>query len=113
MPIREAVRLSLEATGNAAFAAGSPRAEAAGARRQGSDLSLTRTGLLPEDFVHILEVAEGADGSTTWLRTRPTTYDDEAGPPSAAAADVGAGYGIWISSAAASSSPSSAVFSST
>jgi len=65
--------------------------------RGGKDLtwSLTRTGLLPEDFVHILEVAEESGRLDDVLRHQADHYDDEAGRRLAALTSALA-YGIWI-----------------
>jgi type IV pilus assembly protein PilC len=79
MPIGRAIRLSLRATGNAAFAA---RADVAIAGvKAGDDLtqSLGKTGLFPDDFLRILHTAEEAGRLTEVMRQQAEHYDEKAG----------------------------------
>lgn len=77
MPITAAVKLSLRATGNAAFAAAADKA-VAGVRR-GGDLTqaLERTRLFPEEFLHILEVGEESGRLNEVLQQQAQQYQDE------------------------------------
>jgi type IV pilus assembly protein PilC len=94
MPIATALDLSLEATGNAAFAAASPRVRSA--IRGGSDLTaaLTATRLFPEEFGHVLAVAEESGRLDDVLRRQAEHYDDEAGRRLATLATLAA-WGVW------------------
>jgi type IV pilus assembly protein PilC len=95
MPIREALRLSLAATGNAAFIVAGDRVDAS--VRSGKDLtrSLARTGLLPDDFVHMLDVAEESGRLEEVLRHQSEHYDEEASRRMAALT-AAAAYGVWM-----------------
>jgi type IV pilus assembly protein PilC len=95
MPIAEALRLSLRATGNNAFIAASKHVLTA--VRSGSDLTMALggTGLFPEEFQHVLAVAEESGRLTEVLRQQADHYDDEAGRRMTALTAL-AGYGVWL-----------------
>jgi type IV pilus assembly protein PilC len=78
MPIGKALRLSLRATGNAAYAARAD--EVAKAVRSGDDLTtaLGRTHLLPEEFVNVLAVAEESGQIPEVMRRQMENYHEEA-----------------------------------
>lgn len=79
MPIAGALRLSLKATGNAAFAS---RAEnVVGRIRTGQDLTraLTATHLFTEEFENIMAVAEESGRIPEVMRQRAEAYEEEAG----------------------------------
>ncbi len=78
MPIARALRLSFRATGNAAFTDRLDRAVAS--VQEGDELTaaLTATGLFPEEFRHILSVAEESGRLTEVLRQEAEHYHDEA-----------------------------------
>jgi type IV pilus assembly protein PilC len=79
LPISRAIRLSMRATGNAAFEARADRAVAA--VKAGDDLTaaLTRTGRFPEDFLRILHTAEESGRLTEVLQQQGDHYDEESG----------------------------------
>jgi type IV pilus assembly protein PilC len=79
LPIRDALRLSFQATANAAFVARGGDAEAAVGRGQDLVSALTRTGLFPEDCRQILSVAEESGRLDVVLRQQSEHYDEEAG----------------------------------
>jgi type IV pilus assembly protein PilC len=78
MPITRAMKLSFRATDNAAFIARLDRATAS--VKQGNELtaSLAATGMFPEEFRHILSVAEESGRLTEVLRQEADHYYDEA-----------------------------------
>ena len=78
MPIARALRLSFRATGNAAFAGQLDKAVAS--VKEGDELTaaLAATGLFPEEFRHILSVAEESGRLTEVLRQEADHYHDEA-----------------------------------
>ena len=84
MPIARALRLSFRATGNAAFADRLDRAVAAVKEGQELTAALTATGLFPEEFRHILSVAEESGRLPEVLRQEADHYHDEAGRRTAA-----------------------------
>jgi type IV pilus assembly protein PilC len=79
MPITRALRLSFRATGNAAFAERLDRAVASVKEGEELTTALTATGLFPEEFRHILSVAEESGRLTEVLRQEADHYHDEAG----------------------------------
>lgn len=95
MSIIRALRLSLRATGNDAFAAAAGKVEAS--IREGNDLtlSLASTGLFPHDFQQILAVAEESGRLPDVLRHQAEHYDDEAGRRLTVLTTV-ASYGVWV-----------------
>ncbi len=94
MAINRALRLSLRATGNQAFAAASEAVEDSVKAGDELTLALTRVGLFPEEFLHILAVGEESGQISEVLRRQATHYDEEAGRRLTALAAV-AGYGVW------------------
>jgi type IV pilus assembly protein PilC len=94
MAIHKALRLSLRATGNEAFAADSPKIEAAVKAGDELTAALARTDLFPEDFLHTLAVGEESGRLPDVLKHQSAHYDDEAGRRLAILAGL-AGYGVW------------------
>lgn len=94
MSIADAMRLSLAATGNAAFTARSTQIEAD--LRRGEDLtsSLTKSGLFPEDFQHMIAVAEESGTLDEVLAHQAAHYQEESGRRLAILTSV-AGYAVY------------------
>lgn len=94
MVLPRALRLSFRATDNDAFAAASSKAEKV--VKAGDELAraLGRTGLFPEEYLHIIEVGEESGRLPEVLRQQAVHYDDEAGRRLKALAAT-AGYGTW------------------
>lgn len=78
MSIHKAIKLSMEATGNAAFVAASPAAERTVAEGDDLTLALERTGRMPEDFLRIVQVAEASGTLEEVLRHQGTHYQETA-----------------------------------
>ena len=78
MSIGRAIRLSMEATANAAFVAASPEADGTVAEGDDLTLALQRTGRIPEDFLRIIEVAEASGTLTEVLRHQAEHYKEQA-----------------------------------
>jgi type IV pilus assembly protein PilC len=95
MSIVEAIKLSLRATGNRAFEAQTDVATTL--LREGEEVTtaLTRTGLFPEDFLHILAVAEESGRLDEVLRHQADHYHEEAERRLTVLTAL-AGYGVWI-----------------
>jgi type IV pilus assembly protein PilC len=95
MSIMKAMRLSLQATGNKAFAAQSEQVE--GKLRRGGELTtaLATSGLFPEDFQHMMNVAEESGTLSEVLAHQTEHYHEESGRRLAALTSV-AGYGLWL-----------------
>jgi type IV pilus assembly protein PilC len=95
MSILKAMRLSLQATGNKAFAARSEKVE--GKLRRGEELtiSLAKTGLFPEDFQHMMNVAEESGTLSEVLAHQTEHYHEESGRRLAALTST-AGYALWL-----------------
>jgi type II secretory pathway component PulF len=79
MSITRAVRLSLKATGNEAFAAAAPELKAS--LTEGDDLSvaLGKSRLFPEEFLNIIANAEEGGRLTEVLEHQTEQYQEEAG----------------------------------
>jgi type IV pilus assembly protein PilC len=73
-----ALRVSLRATDNAAFAARSDKAVALVKAGEELSVALTSTGLFPDDFRHIVAVAEESGRLTEVLRQQADHYEQEA-----------------------------------
>jgi type II secretory pathway component PulF len=95
MPIGRALRLSMRATGNAAFEARAERAVSA--VKAGDDLTfaLGRTGMFPEDFLRILHTAEESGRLDDVLRQQGEHYDEESSRRLATLTGL-ASYGVWL-----------------
>src|SRR5262249_56010280 len=95
MSVTRALRLSLRATGNGAFVAAIPMVESG--VRAGDDLTLAlgRTGLLPEDFQHMLAIAEESGTLHDVLRHQGDHYHDEASRRLAFLTSL-ASYAVWL-----------------
>lgn len=94
MSIVHAMRLSLSATGNSAFMARAETIEAD--LRRGEDLTLTlsRSGLFPEDFQHMIAVAEESGTLDQVLAHQAEHYQDESGRRLAALTSL-CGYAVY------------------
>jgi type IV pilus assembly protein PilC len=95
MAPQRALRLSMAATGNEAFAAYGKKAEAAVKKGEELTRALVRTDLFPEEFIHVIAVGEESGQITEVLRQQATYYDEEAGRRLTILAAV-AGRGIWV-----------------
>ena len=93
LPADEALRLSLRATDNDAFAA--KEDEAADSARAGDEitLALNRTGLFPTEYLAIVETAEVSGQIPEVMQRQARHYADEAGRRMKALAGVTAGPG--------------------
>jgi type IV pilus assembly protein PilC len=95
LPVGSALRLSLRATGNGAFA------ERAGTAletvRGGHDVAvaLARVGLFPEEFRNVVATAEEAGRLPEVLRHQGEQYDEEAGRRLTVLVSVAA-WGVWL-----------------
>jgi type II secretory pathway component PulF len=78
MSIHKALRLSFRATGNEAFVAVSSIAEASVKNGEELHLALSKTRMLPEELLRILEVAEEAGTLAEVLRHQAEHYHEEA-----------------------------------
>jgi type IV pilus assembly protein PilC len=78
MSIGKAIRLSMEATSNAAFVAASPAAERTVAEGDDLTLALTRTRMMPDDFLRIIQVAEESGTLTEVLKHQGEHYQETA-----------------------------------
>ena len=94
MSIGKALRLSLRATGNNAFAAAVPMVEDAVGQGDDLTLALGQTGLLPEEFQHILRVAEESGQLSEVLRHQGEHYHEEASRRLAVFTGVASGA-VW------------------
>jgi type IV pilus assembly protein PilC len=95
MPIGEALRLSLRATGNAAYMA---RTEMmVKSLEDGDDLAqaLARSRIFPEEFQNIIAVAEEGGRIAEVLEQQAKFYQEEAGRRLAALTRA-AGFGLWV-----------------
>lgn len=79
MPTTRALKLSFRATDNAAFLAQVDKAQTAVKRGDDLTAALATTGLFPQEFQHILAVAEESGRLTEVLRQEADHYDEEAG----------------------------------
>jgi type IV pilus assembly protein PilC len=95
MSILKAMRLSLQATGNKAFAARSGQVE--GKLRRGGELTtaLATSGLFPEDFQHMMNVAEESGTLSEVLAHQTEHYHEESARRMAALTST-AGYALWL-----------------
>src|SRR5262249_10221336 len=95
MPITQAVRLSLRATGNGAFAACSPVVEKS--LKSGDDLTeaLTKSGVFPLNFLDVMAVAEESGRLHDVLGHQTLYYQDKASRRMTVLTAV-AGYGVWL-----------------
>jgi type IV pilus assembly protein PilC len=78
LPIMKALRLSLQATDNAAFASTAPAAEASLRRGNGIAASLAQCKLFPESFLSAVVVGEESGRLPEVLRHQGEEYDDAA-----------------------------------
>jgi type IV pilus assembly protein PilC len=96
MSIGKAIRLSMEATANAAFADASPAAERTVAEGDDLTLALQRTGRFPHDFLRIIEVAEASGTMTDVLHHQADHYREQAARRMSAVSFLLCGL-IWLS----------------
>jgi type II secretory pathway component PulF len=94
MPIGEALKRSLRATGNRAFEAAAPAALEA--VRAGDELTaaIVRAGVFPDDFVEILAVAEASGSLSEVMAQQAGYYHEEAQRRLAGLSRVAAGL-VW------------------
>jgi type IV pilus assembly protein PilC len=95
MPIAEALRLSLRATGNGAFQGCVKPVQAS--LKSGDDLTLalSQTRLFPEEFLHLLAVAEESGQVPEVMRRQAKEYEEEAGRRLTVLTTVAA-RGVWL-----------------
>jgi type IV pilus assembly protein PilC len=94
MSIVKAMSLSLSATGNRAFTAQSESIEAELRRGEDLTLALAKVGLFPEDFQHMIAVAEESGTLDQVLGHQAEHYHEESGRRLAALTSL-AGYGVY------------------
>jgi len=94
MSIVEAMRLSLSATGNSAFIARGEQIESELRRGEELTLTLTKVGLFPEEFLHMIAVAEESGTLDQVLAHQASYYQEEAGRRLAVLTSL-AGYGVY------------------
>ncbi len=95
MSIVKAMRLSLQATGNRAFTTRSEGIEATLRRGKDLTLALADNGLFPEDFQHMMAVAEESGTLDQVLTHQAEHYHEESGRRLAVLTSL-AGYGVWL-----------------
>ena len=95
MPIKKALGLSLRATGNGAFAAATPVAQAAVGEGEELTTALGRTGVFPEAFLHVVAVGEESGRLTEVLEQQGGQYQEESERRLKVLAAV-AGWGVWL-----------------
>jgi type II secretory pathway component PulF len=95
MSIQRVMRLSLEATGNAAFAAQAPTINES--LKAGDDLTiaLSRCRLFPQDFLNMVAVAEEGGRIPEMMRHQADYYYEEAGRRLTVLTKL-ATFGIWL-----------------
>jgi type IV pilus assembly protein PilC len=94
MSIVQAMRLSLSAAGNAAFTARSEPIEAELRRGEELTVALAKSGLFPEEFQHVIAVAEESGTLDQVLAHQTEHYQEESGRRLAALTSL-AGYGVY------------------
>lgn len=77
MAIRQGVRLSLTATGNAAYAARAGKVTAALKKGEPLVTALTRLGLLPPEFIDLIATAEEGGTVPEMMRHQAEHYEEE------------------------------------
>jgi type IV pilus assembly protein PilC len=95
MSIGRALRLSLEATGNAAYIESAKQARATVRRGEEVHLALAGSGLFPQDFLHILSVAEESGTIPEVMKHQGEHYTEEATRRMTFLTVLAAG-GIWL-----------------
>jgi type IV pilus assembly protein PilC len=94
IPMASAIRLSMRATGNDAFAGASEAAEDAVRAGEEVTAALGRTRLFPEEYLHVLAVGEETGQLPEVMRRQAVEYDDEAGRRLKTLAATAA-WGVW------------------
>jgi type IV pilus assembly protein PilC len=95
MVVHRALRLSMRATGNTAFVAGSGKAEEAVRAGEEVTRALACTHLFPEEFLHIVAVGEESGQIPESLRKQAEHYDEEAGRRLATLASL-TSWATWL-----------------
>lgn len=93
--VGKALRLSLRATGNNAFAAAVPTVEETIASGDDVTIALGRTGLFPEEMLRIVHVAEESGTLAEVMRHQGDHYYEESSRRLAVLTSI-AGYGVWM-----------------
>jgi type IV pilus assembly protein PilC len=94
MPIGRALRLSLRATGNAAFVAQTAGVQETVGAGEELTAALERTRLFPEEFMRILAVAEESGRLNDVLKQQAEHYHEESSRRLAVLTTL-AGYAVW------------------
>lgn len=99
MSISKALRLSLRASGNAAFAGAAK--EAGATVRRGDEIheALSGSGLFPDDFLHIFNVAEESGTISEVMKQQANHYSEEASRRMGTLTMIAAGV-VWFTVAA-------------
>jgi type IV pilus assembly protein PilC len=95
MSISKALRLSMRATGNAAFENAVPTATSTVKAGDDVTLALKNTGLFPPDFLRIVEVAEESGTISEVMKQQAGHYNEEATRHLKFLTGV-AGYAVWV-----------------
>jgi type II secretory pathway component PulF len=95
MPIADALRLSLRATDNEAFIAQTPLVQTTVRKGRDLTLALTKTRLFPEDFLHILAVAEESGRLSEVMQHQTEHYQEESGRRLKVVAMLASGA-VWV-----------------
>jgi type IV pilus assembly protein PilC len=95
MGIGQALALSLRGTGNAAFAAQTRSVREAVRAGDALTLTLSRTRLFPDEFLHILAVAEEGGRVPEVMRQQAEQYEEDAERRLAVLTRM-ASFGIWL-----------------
>jgi type IV pilus assembly protein PilC len=95
MAITKAMRLSLQATGNQAYSSRSEEMERDLRRGQDLTVALSDPRLFPEDFRHMITVAEESGTLDQVLAHQTEHYHEESGRRLAILTGV-ASYGVWL-----------------
>jgi len=95
MPVADALRLSLRATDNDAFIAATGSVQSAVRKGRDQTLALTKTRLFPEEFLHILAVAEESGRLGEVLQHQTEHYQEESSRRLKVVAYLASG-GVWL-----------------
>jgi type IV pilus assembly protein PilC len=95
MPTARAVRLSLNATGNGAFARVADQAQTAVKRGDELSVALEKTGLFPEEFRMVIVVGEESGRLTEVLEQQGEVYEGKA-RRRMTALTVTSSIGVWM-----------------
>lgn len=95
MPIMQAVKLSLNATGNAAYAERADQAVAALKKGKQLTEALTRLRLLPPEFIDLIAMSEEGGRVPEMMRHQAEHYQEETGRRLTALTRAATG-GLWL-----------------